>query len=81
VCPHTAAGVLAAEQALDAGVVRDAGARALVLATAHPAKFAEVVEPLVGEVETPPALARAMQRPLLSRPMAPTLDALASVLG
>jgi threonine synthase len=77
VCPHTAAGVLAMEQALAARP----GNRGLVLATAHPAKFAEVVEPLVGPVEVPPALAAAMSRPLLSVAMAPTLAALGAALG
>jgi threonine synthase len=34
------------------------------LSTAHPAKFAEIVEPIVGRpVEKPPALAEALNRP------------------
>jgi threonine synthase len=34
------------------------------LATAHPAKFGEVVEPVIGErVELPPALEDALARP------------------
>jgi len=81
VCPHTAAGVLAIEQALAARRGGRPGARGLVLATAHPAKFAEVVEPLVGPVEPPPALAAALRRPLLSIAMAPTLAALGSALS
>jgi threonine synthase len=34
----------------------------VVLGTAHPAKFAETVEPLVGSVPVPPSLAQAMER-------------------
>jgi threonine synthase len=34
------------------------------LSTAHPAKFAEIVEPIIGRpVEKPPALADALNRP------------------
>jgi threonine synthase len=33
-----------------------------VLSTAHPAKFAETVEPLTGPVPVPPVLAQAMER-------------------
>ena len=49
----------------------------VVVATAHPAKFESVVEPLVGrEVETPPALAELLDKESASEEMAPTLDAL-----
>ena len=41
-----------------------AGRVAVFLATAHPAKFAEIVEPIIGRaVEKPPALAQALARP------------------
>ncbi len=65
--PHTAVGVLAARDAL-AG---DLDSVAVVLATAHPAKFREVVEPVVGrEIDLPPRLAERLDHPLLSEPLA-----------
>src|SRR5262245_48448365 len=58
--PHGAIGWLAATAAL----ARDSDAVAVFLATAHPAKFREVVEPAVGEaVALPKALADAITRP------------------
>jgi len=52
--PHGAVGYLGLEAALG----QDAGARGIVLGTAHPAKFTEVVEPLIREaIPLPHALA------------------------
>jgi len=49
----------------------------VLLATAHPAKFNEIVEPLIGrEIEVPPALLRLLQLPRQEERLAPTLDAL-----
>jgi threonine synthase len=46
------------------GLVRQAGQAGVFLATAHPAKFGEIVEPIIGRaVEKPPALAQALARP------------------
>jgi len=60
-CPHSAAG-LAAYRALPAGDRRRG--HWVVVATAHPAKFPETVEPLLGRrVEPPPALAALLGRP------------------
>jgi threonine synthase len=40
------------------------GATGVFLSTAHPAKFAEIVEPIIGRpVEKPPALAAALDGP------------------
>lgn len=61
-CPHTACGLLA----LEAALASDPDAHGLLLATAHPAKFAEVVEPLVGPLALPPALAAALAKPSLA---------------
>jgi threonine synthase len=45
--------------------------------TAHPAKFNEIVEPLVGHaVAVPPALARLLKMPRVEEDLDPTLDAL-----
>jgi threonine synthase len=49
----------------------------VVVATAHPAKFESVVEPLVGRVvETPPALAELLDKESARVEIEPTLDAL-----
>ena len=49
----------------------------VLLATAHPAKFNEIVEPLIGrDIEVPPALARLLRLPRQEERLAPTLDAL-----
>jgi len=75
--PHTAVGLLGLRRELG----RRPGARGVVLATAHPAKFAETVEPLIGEtLAIPPGIARLMNRPTRSIEIAPTLDALREVL-
>jgi threonine synthase len=59
--PHGAIGWLAVNDALRAA---DAGAAGVFLATAHPAKFREVVEPAIGQtVPLPPVLAEAITRP------------------
>lgn len=61
--PHTAVGLLGLAR------VRERGqCRGVVLSTAHPAKFPEVVEPIVGRKVPPPqALAACLGRPLLSQ--------------
>ena len=62
--PHAAIGWLAVNDALR---VSDDGAVGVFLATAHPAKFREVVEPAIGQaVPLPPALAEAITRPRYS---------------
>jgi len=63
--PHGAIGWLAVNDMLR---VSDADAAGVFLATAHPAKFREVVEPAIGrEVPLPPVLAAAITRPRHSR--------------
>jgi threonine synthase len=59
-CPHTACGLKLLEDLRAAGDTRHWA----VVATAHPAKFDSIVEPLVGHaVEVPPALAECLARP------------------
>ena len=53
------------------------GVPRVVLATAHPAKFAEVVAPVLGrDIELPPALAERLAHPPLAIPAPPTLAAI-----
>jgi threonine synthase len=59
-CPHTACGLHVLETLRAQGDTRPW----TVVATAHPAKFDSIVEPLVGHaVEVPPALAACLSRP------------------
>ena len=68
-CPHTAAGVWVLEQLRKTSRVHT-GTWA-VAATAHPAKFETIVEPLVGHrVEVPAALAELLARPSRAEPLA-----------
>jgi len=63
--PHSAIAYmgLTGRQGQD-GHDRPDGAAGVFLSTAHPAKFAEIVEPIIGRpVDTPPALAEAINRP------------------
>lgn len=72
-CPHTAVGLRVLERLRAAG---DTGAWAVV-ATAHPAKFESVVEPLVGHaVEPPAALTAALAHPAHAQPLAADYAAL-----
>jgi threonine synthase len=67
VCPHTAC----AAEVLDRLRARGEPGDWAVVATAHPAKFPEVVEPLLGEtVPLPPALQAMLGRPSTAEPLA-----------
>ena len=77
-CPHTAT---AAEvyARLDAAERRDHPW--VLVATAHPAKFSEIVEPIIGRpLEVPPSLQRLLELPRHALDIPPTLQALATVL-
>jgi len=66
-CPHTATAVCVLEQLRAAGEQGDWA----IVATAHPAKFETIVEPLVGHpVPIPPALQVMLDRPAHSWPLA-----------
>lgn len=76
-CPHTAVGLHVLERLRAEGDLRPWA----VVATAHPAKFETIVEPLVGHaVEPPPALAAALVRPAISTPLEAASAALRSAL-
>ena len=75
--PHTAVGLLGLRRELR----RRSAACGVVLATAHPAKFAETVEPLIGQtLPIPPGIARVMDRPRRSIEVDPELAAVRKVL-
>ena len=76
-CPHTATAVRAWEEL----PAERRGGPWVLVATAHPAKFETVVEPLVGvTVPVPPALAALLDLPARAEPLAPELDALRAAL-
>jgi threonine synthase len=78
-CPHTAAGAEGYHRLPAA--VRERG-RWVLASTAHPAKFREIVEPLIGRpVEVPEALAKLFARPANRTEIEPKLAALAAALG
>lgn len=76
-CPHTTAAVHVLEDLRGRGVQGDWA----VAATAHPAKFESVVEPLIGRaLDVPPALAALLARPAQVDPLQPEYEALKDVL-
>jgi threonine synthase len=74
--PHSAI----AYRGLAAAGARGRGA-SVFLATAHPAKFAEVVEPIVGPIEKPAPLVEAMARPRHIVRIESSFAALERILG
>jgi len=53
----------------------------IMVATAHPAKFETIVEPLIGEaIPLPPDLERILARPASAVSIDPTLNSLAAAL-
>lgn len=78
-CPHTA---VAAEVYARLPGERRTGRCWIVVATAHPAKFRETVEPLIGQpIPMPPALARLFDRPLTYAELDVDLQALRDALS
>jgi threonine synthase len=74
--PHGAVGWKAADLRAS-----ETGGLIAILATAHPAKFAETVEPLTGPVPVPPALQRVMERTVESRTIPADNATLVEALG
>ena len=55
--------------------------RWIVVSTAHPAKFREIVEPLIGQrIEMPESLAKLFSRPVSAADLQPELSALTAAL-
>jgi threonine synthase len=75
--PHTAVGFAALEAELE----ERSEALGILLATAHPAKFAEVVEPILDQPQPlPEALARCLEGERQVTPLEPELEALKELL-
>ena len=75
--PHTAVGWSALEEELE----HDPTAFGIVLGTAHPAKFGEVVSPAIGEqVPLPEALSRHLHKEVKSEPLAARISLLKQAL-
>ena len=65
--PHTAVGILGLEKYLE---MHHSTFPGVVISTAHPAKFPESVEPIIGEkIPVPPQLAQYLNREKLATPM------------
>ena len=80
--PHSAIGYLGARSALArSDAASSVNRTAVFLATAHPAKFADIVEEIIGErVTVPEPLAKALAAPRSIVRLAPTLDAVREML-
>ena len=76
-CPHTATAAHVYRQLAQ----QRAQEHWVLVATAHPAKFNDIVEPLIGRtIDVPDALARLLQLPRQEQALEPTLDDLRSKL-
>ena len=76
--PHTAVGWKGVDKLIGGNKID--GDLIGVLSTAHPSKFSETVEPLVGPAPVPQSLARAMQKTVNSRTIPAEVDALLEAL-
>ena len=78
VCPHTATATHSWRQL---GSEEREGIYWILAATAHPAKFEQIVEPIIGAtVPLPPELADILSRPRRFLEIQPTMEALAAAL-
>lgn len=76
-CPHTATAAKVYRRMLSRG----ARGHWVIVSTAHPAKFNDIVEPQTGqEVPVPPALAKLLSLPRQEQELEPSLSALRSQL-
>jgi len=81
--PHSAVGWNAVDKLLGAGILAGPGqgsAPLIVVSTAHPAKFAEIVEPITGPLPVPPSLQKALERKVKARTIPAEYDALRECL-
>jgi threonine synthase len=76
-CPHTATAFWVYEHMPEARRAKSW----IAVATAHPAKFEQIVEPIIGrKVPVPEALAELLARPVCCHALAPELEALRAAL-
>ncbi|HUQ12224.1 MAG TPA: threonine synthase [Steroidobacteraceae bacterium] len=86
-CPHTATAAEVYERMVSGGRPGEhqgepRSERWVLVSTAHPAKFHEIVEPLIGRrIEMPESLAKLFSRPVSCVDLEPTLAALTGALG
>ena len=77
-CPHTA---IAAEVYSRLSLEERRDRHWVLVATAHPAKFNDVVEPIIGKpIDVPPALERLLKLPQHFLDLPPSLKAVAAAL-
>jgi threonine synthase len=77
-CPHTAT----AAEVYERLVVGKRPGRWIIVSTAHPAKFSEIVEPLIGrKLPVPDTLAKLFARPTQCTEIQPDLVSLRAALG
>jgi threonine synthase len=76
--PHSAVGWRAVDQLTSLGTLDDSPLA--ILATAHPAKFADTVENLTGPIPVPPSLQKAMERKAVAQNIPAEFSALKDVL-
>ena len=77
--PHSAVAYHMAERAKEG---RDSAQPMVVLATAHPAKFPDIVRDAIGrDVSLPPGLARAMELEERMHSIAPTMEAIVGAVA
>jgi threonine synthase len=80
--PHSAIGYLGVSSERGEGRRGRVDQPGIFLATAHPAKFSEIVEPVIGRpVEKPAPLLHALERPRRLMRLAATLDAVKEAVG
>ncbi|HEX6396176.1 MAG TPA: threonine synthase [Steroidobacteraceae bacterium] len=82
-CPHTAtaAEVYARLSPAERGSSSHGDGPWIIVSTAHPAKFREIVEPLIGQrIEMPESLAKLFSRPVSATELEPELAALTRAL-
>jgi threonine synthase len=78
-CPHTATAAEAYEQL---SAARRGAGRWVLVSTAHPAKFREIVEPIIGRsIAVPDTLAKLFARPTECTEIEADLSALRTALG
>ncbi|MDR1468137.1 MAG: threonine synthase [Spirochaetaceae bacterium] len=78
--PHGAVGWKAAEKSVTEKAATEPPPPIAILETAHPAKFAETVEPIVGKVPLPPSLEKALTRDVESITIPPDIETLVDYL-